>query len=282
MFWIRAASFVAGLSLLGTGRSGATPETNGALTATLANGLRVVIVRNALAPVVSTDMTYLVGSRDDPPDVPGLAHAQEHMMFRGTKNLSTSQLGTIATALGGAFNASTSDTLTQFQFTVPAADLDAVLRIESDRMRDVLDLQTQWQTERGAIEQEVLRDDTSPGGDFFRDAQAAAFAGSPYAHDGVGTRAAFDRLTGTRLHAFYERWYAPNNAVFTIAGDIDPAATLEAIRARFGSIPRRPIATHVPARFGALRRTVIRRPTSLIYALAAVGFRMPVSTAPIS
>jgi zinc protease len=245
------------------------------LKATLSNGLRVVIVRNAIGPVVSTDLTYLVGSRDDPPDVPGMAHAQEHMMFRGTEHLSTSELGTVATALGGDFNAATTDTTTHYQFTVPAADLDAVLRIESDRMRDVLDAQSQWQNERGAIEQEVLRDESEPGNDFFTDAQLIAFAHSPYGHEGVGTRAAFDRLTGPRIKAFYRRWYAPNNAVLVVAGDVDPVRTLEAIRARFESIPRRVIALHAAAHFQPLRRTVLQRSTTLIYPLAAVGFRLP-------
>jgi zinc protease len=255
--------------------SASSDDSGGALSATLRNGLRVVIVRNTVAPVISTDMTYLVGSRDDPPDVPGMAHAQEHMMFRGTKSLSTTQLGTIATALGGDFNASTSDTLTQFQFTIPAADFDAILRIESDRMRDVLDDQSQWENERGAIEQEVLRDESSPGGDFFSDAQALAFAGTPYARQGVGTRAAFDRLTGPEIHAFYRKWYAPNNAVLTVAGDLDPVRALAQIRARFESIPERPIAARRPIRFAPIRRTVLRRPTTLVYALAAVGFRLP-------
>lgn len=245
------------------------------LTATLRNGLRVVIVRNAIAPVVSTDMTYLVGSRDDPAGVPGMAHAQEHMLFRGTPDLSSSELGTVATALGGDFNAQTGETLTQYQFTVPAANLDAILRIESDRMRDVLDAQSGWDDERGAIEQEVARDDSTPGNDFFRDAQAIAFAGTPYAHDGVGTKAAFDRLRGTQLKAFYRRWYAPNNAVFVVAGDVDPARALAQIRARFGSIPERPIPARPPVRFKPLTRTVIRRASSLVYPLAAVGFRMP-------
>ena len=275
MLFIRTLVALLGTLVFVSVASSAAPDPNGALTATLANGLRVVIVRNALAPVVSTDVTYLVGSRDDPPDVPGMAHAQEHMMFRGTKNLATAQLGTIATALGGAFNASTSDSLTQFQFTVPAADFDAVLRIESDRMRDVLDSESQWQTERGAIEQEVLHDESSPGGDFFADAQAIAFKGSPYEHQGVGTVAAFNRLTGPRLHEFYEKWYAPNNAVFTVAGNLDPEATLAEIRAYFESIPRRKIPVRAPVRFHPLERTVISRPTSLVYALAAVGFRMP-------
>lgn len=255
--------------------SSAVPTQSTVLKATLANGLRVVIVRNTLAPVVSTDLTYLVGSRDDPKDVPGMAHAQEHMMFRGTKNLSTSELGTVATALGGNFNAETSPTLTQFEFTVPASDIDAVLRIESDRMRDILDAQSEWQNERGAIEQEVASDLSSPGNDYYSDAQKIAFAGTPYAHPGVGTRAAFDRLTGPRLKEFYTKWYAPNNAVFVIAGDVDPRALLAQIRARFESIPRRVVPAHPVAQLAKLRRVVVHRPTTLVYPLASVGFRMP-------
>jgi zinc protease len=253
----------------------APPDASEAVKATLSNGLRVVIVRNTLAPVVSTDLTYLVGSRDDPPAVPGMAHAQEHMMFRGTKNLSTGELGTLATALGGAFNASTTETLTQFQFTVPVADLDAVLHVESDRMRDVLDAQSEWEDERGAIEQEVLHDQTAPGNDFFDRARELAFAGTPYAHDGVGTRAAFDRLTGPQIKAFWRRWYAPNNAVLVVAGDIDPATAIAQIRARFESIPSRPVPAHAAARLAPLERTVVRQSSTLVYPLALVGFRMP-------
>jgi len=270
-----AALLALGAASLAQPSGAAAPPTSDALKATLRNGLRVVIVRNTIAPVISTDLTYLVGSRDDPANFPGIAHAQEHMMFRGTKNLSTSQLGTIATALGGDFNASTTDTLTQYQFTVPAADLDNVLRIESDRMRDVLDAQEQWQNERGAIEQEVLADESRPGADFFGDARSAALAGTPYAHDGVGTREAFDRLTGPQIKAFYDRWYAPNNAVLVIAGDLDPARTLAQIRERFESIPARPVAAHAAARFAPLRRTLMRRKTTLVYPLAVVAFRLP-------
>ncbi|GAC1544498.1 MAG: pitrilysin family protein [Vulcanimicrobiaceae bacterium] len=251
------------------------PAPSDVLKATLANGLRVVIVRNALAPVVSTDLTYLVGSRDDPADVPGMAHAQEHMMFRGTHDLSTGELGTIATALGGNFNAATSDTLTQYEFTVPAADLEAILHIESDRMRDVLDAQAQWENERGAIEQEIARAESAPGGDFFRDAQAFAFAGTPYARQGVGTRAAFARLTGAQLKIFHDRWYAPNNAVLVIAGDVDPVRVLARVRAYFESIPKRPVGAHVAAHFEPLTRKTIRRPTTLTYPFAAVGYRLP-------
>jgi zinc protease len=267
------------LSLAIAAQASAAPPTGSSggdvLKATLRNGLVVVIVRNTLAPVVSTDLSYLVGSRDDPPDMPGLAHAQEHMMFRGTKNLSTSELGTIATALGGDFNAQTSELTTQYQFTVPSADLDAVLRIESDRMRGVLDLQSQWQNERGAIEQEVARDEAAPGSDFFTDATAIAYKGTVYEHPGVGTKAAFDALTGPRLKAFWNRWYAPNNAVLVIAGNVDPARTLADVRARFEAIPEKAIPAHQVAHFQPLKRTVIRRTTTLAYPLAAIGVRLP-------
>jgi zinc protease len=274
----RVLCFVAIVALIGplsgAGRAASTIEDD-VLKATLANGLRVVIVRNTLAPVVSTDMTYLVGSRDDPQNFGGMAHAQEHMMFRGTPNLSTSQLGTIATALGGNFNAETSDTITQFEFTVPASNLDAVLRIESDRMRDILDAQSQWENERGAIEQEVLRDESTPGGDFFRDVQAYVFAGTPYARQGVGTIPAFNRLTGPDLKKFYERWYAPNNAVFVVAGNVDKEAVLAQVRSYFETIPRRAVPAHPVAHLEPLEQKVIRRPTSLTYPLAALAFRFP-------
>ncbi len=273
---LRLATIVAAsAAILAAAPAPPVAQTSEVLKATLRNGLRVVIVKNTIGPVVSTDLTYLVGSRDDPADVPGMAHAQEHMMFRGTTHLSTSELGTVATALGGDFNAATTDMTTHYQFTVPAADLDAVLRIEADRMHDVLDAQSQWQNERGAIEQEVLRDQSEPGSDFFTKVQLLAFARTPYGHEGVGTRASFDRLTGPRIKAFYRRWYAPNNAVLVVAGAVDPARTLAQIRARFESIPRRPIGPHASAHFQPLRRIVLQNSTTLVYPLAAVGFRLP-------
>jgi zinc protease len=268
------ALFLASFLVAGT-RPASSLDTSDVTKATLANGMRVVVVRNTIAPVVATDLTYLVGSRDDPAAVPGMAHSNEHMMFRGTKDLSTAQLGTIATALGGSFSAETDETRTQYQFTVPAADLDYVLRIEADRMRGILALQSQWQIERGAIEQEVARDETSPGHDFFSDANAIAFHGTPYEHDGVGTKAAFDRLTGPEIQAFHQRWYAPNNAVLVIAGDVDGPATVAAVRRWFEAIPGKPVPAHEAAHLQPLKRVDIRRSTTLAYPLAAIGFRMP-------
>src|SRR5207249_4913251 len=107
--------------------------------APLPNGLKVVIVRNTLAPVVATSVNYLVGSDEAPRGFPGTAHAEEHMMFRGSPGLTADQLADIGSIVGGNFNANTREGLTQYLFTVPSEDLDVALHIEALRMRAVLD-----------------------------------------------------------------------------------------------------------------------------------------------
>ncbi|MDE2571753.1 MAG: insulinase family protein [bacterium] len=263
------------LSLAGGAVRPASADDQTILRATLANGLQVLIVRNTLAPAVSTEVSYLVGSGNDPAEFPGMAHAQEHMMFRGTPEVSTDQLNTIATALGGDYNAFTRPTVTQFLFTVPASNLNAVLHIESDRMRNISDAQTEWADERGAIEQEVAMDESQPGADFFNDVRAKVYAGTPYARDPVGTKASFDRLTGDELKRFHDTWYAPNNAFLVIAGDVDPQQALAQVRTLFESIPRRNVPAQQTYHLRPVPRTVIRRTTTLPYPLAVVGYVLP-------
>src|SRR5437868_9166624 len=118
------------------------------LRATLPNGLRVIIVRNTLAPVAATAVNYLVGSEETPSGFPGTAHAQEHMMFRGSPGLTADQLANIGSAMGGAFNANTREALTQYLYTVPAEDLDVALHIEAARMQGVIDSEKDWDVER--------------------------------------------------------------------------------------------------------------------------------------
>jgi zinc protease len=186
---------------------------------TLANGLEVVVVRNALAPVVTTAINYRVGSVETAEGFPGTAHAGEHMMFRGSAGLSADQLASITAALGGRFNAGTQQTVTQYFFTVPADEFELPLRIEATRMRGVLATGALWQKERGAIEQEVAQDLSNPEFVAYEKILASVFRGTPYAHDPLGTRPSFDRTTAAMLRQFHDTWYAPNNAILVVAGD---------------------------------------------------------------
>ncbi|HEY0766600.1 MAG TPA: pitrilysin family protein [Steroidobacteraceae bacterium] len=206
------------------------------LRATLANGLRVVIVRNALAPVVATSMNYLVGSDEAPAGFPGTAHAEEHMMFRGSPGLSADQLADIGSVVGGDFNANTRESVTQYLFTVPSEDLDVALHIEALRMRAMLYSPKEWSHERGAIEQEVAQDLSEPSYVLFEKLRARMFAGTPYAHTALGTRPSFEKTTARMLKSFHDTWYAPNNAILVIAGDVDPTSTLSEVKALFGDI----------------------------------------------
>ena len=216
-------------------------DSTGVLRATLSNGLRVVVVRNPLAPVVAVSVNYLVGSDEAPAGFPGTAHAQEHMMFRGSPGLTADQLADIGSVMGGNFNANTREGLTQYLFTVPAEDLDVALHIEAARMRAVLDTQKDWDQERGAIEQEVAQDLSEPGYVLFSKIRAAMFAGTPYAHDALGTRPSFEKTTARMLKSFHDAWYAPNNAIVVIAGDVDPQRTLLDVRRLFGDIKPKPL-----------------------------------------
>jgi zinc protease len=252
----------------------------GVRQAKLANGLQVVVVPSALAPVAVTVMNYLVGSNEAPPGFPGMAHAQEHMMFRGSPGLSADQLADIAAAMGGSFDADTRQMVTQYFFSVPAEDLDVALRIESIRMRGVLDSQALWEKERGAIEQEVAQDLSNPVYVFTTRLLADMFQGTVYAHDALGTRASFDRTTGAMLQRFHRDWYVPNNAIFVIAGNVEPGPALDRVRDLFGDIPSRRLPARPAVRLQPVKPQSLDLKTDLPYGLAVVAFRLPGTDSP--
>ena len=243
--------------------------------ATLSNGLRVVIVRNTLAPVVATAVNYLVGSNEAPRGFPGMAHAQEHMMFRGSSGLSADQLANIGSLMGGDFNADTRESLTQYLYTVPAEDLDVALHIEAARMAGVIDSQADWEKERGAIEQEVARDVSSPFYVLYERLRATLFAGTPYAHDALGTRPSFDRTTALMLKRFHDGWYAPNNAILIIVGDVNPKAALVEVKALFGGIKAKKLLARPVIAVHAVPSTSFTMTTDRPEGVQVVAVRLP-------
>lgn len=242
---------------------------------TLDNGLQVVVVRNTLAPAVAVQLNYLVGSVEAPPGFPGMAHAQEHMMFRGSPGLSADQLSAIIAATGGDSNADTQQVVTQYLATVAAEDLETVLHVEAVRMQGVLDSEAGWNEERGAIEQEVDRDLSNPEYLLGIRLQEQLFAGTPYEHDALGSRASFDRTTSAMLQKFHRDWYAPNNAVLVIVGDVDPARTLETVRRLFGKIPARQVPPRPAIELQPLKPAFFELDSNLPYGLAVVAYRLP-------
>ena len=193
---IAAAVFITALPVFA---QGVPPRNAQVMRATLDNGLRVVIIRDPLAPVVTVEENYLAGGDETPAGFPGMAHAQEHMAFRGCSELTADQISAIFAQLGGSGNADTQQNITQFFETVPAADLDIALRADADCMRDIQDSQTEWAQEKGAIEQEVARDLSNPTYKFMTRANEDMFAGTVYGHDPLGTKESFDATTGEML-----------------------------------------------------------------------------------
>ena len=269
------------LIVLGTSTAQAqfTPDKD-VLRATLKNGLRVVIVRNPLAPVVTTVVDYQVGSDEAPAGFPGMAHALEHMMFRGNPGLSAEQLSQISAAMGGNFDADTQQTITQYYFTVPADDLELALHIESLRMSGILATDALWDKERGAIEQEVAQDLSNP--EYLLEVKLleALFKGTPYAHDALGTRPSFDKTTGAMLKSFYTQWYVPNNAILIIVGDVEPVTTLAAVRGLFEKIPAKKLPRRPTITLQSVKSETIQMTSDLGYGLAVITYRLPGSDSP--
>jgi zinc protease len=260
--------------------AGKAQQGDAVVRATLKNGLRVVIIPDNLAPVATTVMNYLVGSDEAPEGFPGMAHASEHMMFRGSPTLTADQIAQISASMGGNFDADTQQTITQYFFTVPAEDTDVALHIESERMRGILDTDALWDKERGAIEQEVAQDLSNPEYVFYTKLLSAMFAGSPYEHDALGTRPSFDKTTGADLKKFYDSWYAPNNAILVVAGDVDPQKTLAQVKTLFEDIPEKKIPAHPDVKLGNVSAQTLNLDTDLSYGLSILSYRVPGTDSP--
>ncbi|UCF90584.1 MAG: insulinase family protein [Desulfobacterales bacterium] len=257
-----------------------TTQKKTVLRATLNNGLRVVIVPDTLAPVATIVVNYRVGSNQAPANFPGTAHALEHMMFRGSPGLSEEQLANVTAAIGGFFNADTQQTVTQYFFTVPVQDLDVALHIESLRMRAILSDEKSWSQERGAIEQEVAQDLSNPEYVAYTKLLANLFRGTPYAHTPLGARPSFDKTSAAMLKKFHDTWYAPNNAVLVIVGDVQPQDTLIRVKRLFEDIPAGKILPAADIRLQPVNPETFDLKTDLPYGLIMMAFRLPGSDSP--
>ncbi|HET9392685.1 MAG TPA: pitrilysin family protein [Candidatus Rubrimentiphilum sp.] len=242
--------------------------------ATLPNGLKIVVVHDSLAPVVTTMLNYKAGSNDQ--SIAGLAHATEHMMFRGSQTLSSSQLMDSVDITGGNFNADTQSSITQYFFTVPAQYLDIALRLERSRATGALLSQTQWNDERKAITQEVTQDNSNAFYRLVTKMQATLLAGTPYAKNGLGTVYDFAHtINHPQILNFYKTWYHPNNAVYIIVGNVDGPATVARIRQLFGDIPAAKLPPREAVNLGPLKTHLYHDFSDQPFTAVLLGYRLP-------
>jgi zinc protease len=262
------------LAVAGVSRAGEPAQDLTVTRATLANGLKVVVVRDPLAPVVTTLLNYEAGSNDQ--RIKGQAHALEHMMFRGSATLTESQLADIAELAGGDWDADTQAEVTQYFFTAPAKYLDLLLRMEASRAQHLTLAQKDWAIERGAIKNEVTQDDSQPTQKLFRQIDENVFAGSPYSNDGLGTLDSFDnQINAPQLRAFYNAYYHPNNAIYVIVGDIDPKTTVAEVKKYFGAIPAAKLPKRVPVNVTPLKSKTFTVDSDQPYTIASLTYRFP-------
>jgi predicted Zn-dependent peptidase len=207
----------------------------------LANGLRVVLSEDHIDPVAAVCLWYDVGSRHERPGRTGLAHLFEHLMFQGSANVHGNQHFEFVQSAGGSLNGTTSFERTNYFETMPAHQVELALWLEADRMGGLLEALTQesLDNQRDVVKNERRqRYDNVPYGTAWERLVAMAFPeGHPYHHMPIGSMEDLDATTLADCQEFFRTYYAPNNAVLAVVGDIDPEQTLAWIEKYFGTIP---------------------------------------------
>ncbi|MEZ4407537.1 MAG: pitrilysin family protein [Polyangiales bacterium] len=211
----------------------------------LDNGLRVVMSPEHSAPTVAIAVYYDVGSRVEERGRSGFAHLFEHMMFEGSANVGKGEHFRLISAMGGSFNGTTSGDRTNYFESLPANALELGLFLEADRMRSLAITAENFENQRQTVMEERRQSyENRPYMQSFLRRDELAFQGYfPYEHSTIGDMADLQRASLADVRAFHDRYYAPDNAVLSIAGDFDPAAAMALVRQHFGMIPAR----HAPA-----------------------------------
>ena len=207
---------------------------------TLENGLQVVVIPNHRTPVVNHTIYYRVGAMDEPAAKSGLAHFLEHLMFKGTESLRPGEFSAIVARNGGQENAFTSQDYTGYFQTVAVDRLPKMMEIEADRMTNLVLTSEAVEPERGVVlEERRSRTDNNPNAKLREQANAALFMNHPYRIPIIGWEHEIQALTREDMMAFYRTWYAPNNAVLVLSGDITAATARPLVEKYYGKIPVR-------------------------------------------
>lgn len=215
----------------------------------LDNGLTVVLLEDHSTPIVHLQLWYHVGSKDERPGRTGFAHLFEHLMFKGSKNVTREQHMSLIASLGGQANAYTTEDATVFWETVPSNALPLVAWLEADRMATLrIDRET-FENERAVVKEERrMRVDNQPYGRLSELIYENAFTVHPYKHTTIGSMTDLEAATVEDVQDFYETYYVPENATMALVGDFDSAQAMELVTKYLGRVPKatRPIPRDIP------------------------------------
>ena len=204
----------------------------------LENGLHVILHQDHSTPIVSVNITYHVGSKNEQPDRTGFAHFFEHLMFEGSENIDRGEFDKYVNNAGGVNNAGTSFDQTLYYETLPSNQLELGLWLESERLLHLRIDSTGVETQRNVIKEERRqRFDNQPYGSFLEEIFSNAFTKHPYRWVPIGDIQYIDEARLEEFIEFHDRFYKPENAVLVIAGDIDYEETKKLVRKYFGEIP---------------------------------------------
>jgi zinc protease len=242
----------------------------------LANGLKVLLLREPRAPIITLQVWYRVGSRNEALGKTGLSHLAEHLMFKGTAKYGPKYFSREVQRVGGTDNAFTSRNYTAYFETGPKDQLQHWLEMEADRMRGVsIDAQAFATEKKVVLEERRMRTDDDPVSFLHEVAMAATFEAHPYQWPIIGWFNDIESISLDDYRAYYHRYYLPNNCTLVVVGDIDPKETLALIEATFGKLPAGPeppkVTAKEPKHYGPRRVEVHREaqfPFVLIHFLA--------------
>jgi zinc protease len=258
------------------------PAAPAVLAATLDNGLRVLLLEDHRSPIVSFQVWYRVGSRNEERGRTGIAHFLEHMMFKGTPKYGRGQFARLVEQNGGQDNAFTSQDVTSYYVDITADKLDLVVDLESDRMVNALLDAKEIESERQVvIEERRTRTEDDPNGFLGEEVGAVAFNAHPYGQPVIGWMEDLERITPEEIRAFYKTYYQPDSAIVVAVGAFKAPALMDTIKAHFGRIPRAPAPPAVtavePVQNGE-RRVLVKKEAQL--PIVYLAYHVPNQTSP--
>ena len=244
----------------------------------LENGLKLLVKEDHRAPIVVTQVWYKVGGSYEHDGITGLSHALEHMMFKGTEKYPSGEFSRIISENGGSDNAFTGPDYTAYFQTLEKSRLEISFKLEADRMRFLTLPKEEFTKEIEVVKEERRwRTEDKPQSYAYEVAMATAFQTSPYRYPVIGWMQDLDNMTIEDLSAWYQKWYAPNNATLVIAGDVNPEEVFALAKKYFGPLPKgEPIIVKSLGEVDQKgeKRVTVKRPAELPYLMMA--FKTPV------